>query len=106
MSRLGFKHEVYDGDKHIGELDMIPLSLSTTTPFHNSFHFSNNKIRIHHFSAQSECFPPLLILQTVVAFNICCKLNSSIATEQKELIAIHASCFYEMKVIINKLQTN
>ncbi|RZC17078.1 Malate dehydrogenase 1, glyoxysomal [Glycine soja] len=79
---------------------MIPLSLSMTTPFHNSFHFSNNKIRIHHFSAQSECFPPLLILQTVAAFNIRCKLNSSIATEQKELIAIHASCFYEMKTTV------
>lgn len=107
MSRLGFKHEVYDGDKHIGELDLIPpSSLTTTTPFHNNFRFPNNEIRIHHFSAKSERCPPLSILQTVAAFNVRCKLDSSVATEQKELIAIHASCFYEMKVIINKLQTN
>ncbi|KAH1086922.1 hypothetical protein GYH30_018441 [Glycine max] len=101
MSRLGFKHEVYDGDKHIGELDLIPpSSLTTTTPFHNNFRFPNNEIRIHHFSAKSERCPPLSILQTVAAFNVRCKLDSSVATEQKELIAIHASCFYEMKTAV------
>ncbi|KAL2626732.1 hypothetical protein AAZV13_07G129200 [Glycine max] len=101
MSRLGFKHEVYDGDKHIGELDVIPpSSLTTTTSFHNNFRFPNNEIRIHHFSAKSERCPPLSILQTVAAFNVRCKLDSSVATEQKELIAIHASCFYEMKTAV------
>lgn len=97
MSRLGFKHEVYDGDKHVGELDVFP-----TTPFHN-FRFPNNEIRIHHFSAKSERCPPLSILQTIAAFNVRCKLDSSVAAEQKELVSIHASCFYEMKVKINKL---
>ncbi|XP_014514152.1 RNA polymerase II C-terminal domain phosphatase-like 2 isoform X2 [Vigna radiata var. radiata] len=94
MSRLGFKHEVYDGDKHVGELDVFP-----TTPFHN-FRFPNNEIRIHHFSAKSERCPPLSILQTIAAFNVHCKLDSSVAAEQKELISIHASCFYEMKTAV------
>ncbi|XP_027928333.1 RNA polymerase II C-terminal domain phosphatase-like 2 isoform X2 [Vigna unguiculata] len=94
MSRLGFKHEVYDGDKHVGELDVFP-----TTPFHN-FRFPNNEIRIHHFSAKSERCPPLSILQTIAAFNVRCKLDSSVAAEQKELISIHASCFYEMKTAV------
>ncbi|CAJ1805148.1 unnamed protein product [Sphenostylis stenocarpa] len=99
MSHLGFKHEVYDGDKHVGELDVFP-----TTPFHN-FRFPNNEIRIHHFSAKSERCPPLSILQTIAAFNVRCKLDSSVAVEQKELISIHASCFYEMKtavVVVNE----
>ncbi|KAK7395125.1 hypothetical protein VNO78_15667 [Psophocarpus tetragonolobus] len=94
MSRLGFKHEVYDGDKHVGELDVNP-----TTPFHN-FRFPSNEIRIHHFSAKSERCPPLSILQTIAAFNVRCKLDSSVATEQKDLISIHASCFYEMKTAV------
>ncbi|KAK7373941.1 hypothetical protein VNO80_07363 [Phaseolus coccineus] len=94
MSRLGFKHEVYDGDKHVGELDVFP-----TTPFHN-FRFPNNEIRIHHFSAKSERCPPLSILQTIAAFNVRCKLDSSVAAEQKELTSIHASCFYEMKTAV------
>ncbi|TKY65861.1 RNA polymerase II C-terminal domain phosphatase 2 [Spatholobus suberectus] len=94
MSRLGFKHEVYEGDKHVGELDVIP-----TTPFH-SFRFPNNEIRIHHFSAKSERCPPLSILQTIAAFNVRCKLDSSVAAEQKDLTAIHASCFYEMKTAV------
>ncbi|KAL2337028.1 hypothetical protein Fmac_011474 [Flemingia macrophylla] len=95
MSRLGFKHEVYDGDKHVGELDVFPA-----TPLFHSFRFPNNEIRIHHFSAKSERCPPLSILQTIASFNVRCKLESSLAAEQKELTAIHASCFYEMKTAV------
>ncbi|KAK7339864.1 hypothetical protein VNO77_20550 [Canavalia gladiata] len=95
MSRLGFKHEVYDGDKHVGELDVIPMA-----SFLN-FRFPNNEIRIHHFSAKSERCPPLSILQTIAAFNVRCKLDSSVPVEQNEQLAsIHANCFYDMKTAV------
>ncbi|XP_027353596.1 RNA polymerase II C-terminal domain phosphatase-like 2 [Abrus precatorius] len=93
MSRLVLKNNVYDGDKLVGELDVIPM-----TPFQD-FRFPNNEIRIHHFSAKSERCPPLSVLQTIAAFNVRCKLDSSV-TVDSDLTTIHANCFYDMKTAV------
>jgi RNA polymerase II C-terminal domain phosphatase-like 1/2 len=92
MNRLGFKAEVFEGDVRLGELDYFPV-----TAFQN-FRFPNNEIRIHHRTYRSERCPPLSILQSISAFNVRCKLDSSLSVEQPHLINLHASCFHEMKV--------
>ncbi|XP_061344674.1 RNA polymerase II C-terminal domain phosphatase-like 2 isoform X2 [Gastrolobium bilobum] len=94
MSRLAFKTEVYDGDTRLGELDVVPVAA-----FQN-FRFPNNEIRIHHTTPKSERCPPLSILQTISAFAVRCKLDSSLAVEQPHLINLHASCFHEMKTAV------
>ncbi|XP_073222194.1 RNA polymerase II C-terminal domain phosphatase-like 2 isoform X2 [Cicer arietinum] len=94
MNRLGFKTEVFEGDVRLGELDVVPV-----TAFQN-FRFPNNEIRIHHRTFRSERCPPLSILQTVSAFNVRCKLDSSLSVEQPSLINLHASCFHEMKTAV------
>ncbi|CAI8612860.1 unnamed protein product [Vicia faba] len=94
MNRLGFKIEVFEGDARLGELDVTPV-----TAFQN-FRFPNNEIRIHHRTFRSERCPPLSILQAVSAFNVRCKLDSSLSIEQPALINLHASCFHEMKTAV------
>jgi RNA polymerase II C-terminal domain phosphatase-like 1/2 len=92
MNRLGLKVEVFESDARLGELDYFPV-----IAFQN-FRFPNNEIRIHHRSFRSERCPPLSILQSVSAFNVRCKLDSSLSVEQPLLINLHASMFHEMKV--------
>ncbi|CAJ2668496.1 unnamed protein product [Trifolium pratense] len=94
MNRLGFKTEVFEGDVRLGELDYFPV-----TAFQN-FRFPNNEIRIHHRTYRSERCPPLSILQSISAFNVRCKLDSSLSVEQPLLINLHASCFHEMKTAV------
>ncbi|GAU35664.1 hypothetical protein TSUD_162350 [Trifolium subterraneum] len=94
MSRLGLKAEVFEGDVRLGELDYFPV-----TAFPN-FRFPNNEIRIHRRTYRSERCPPLSILQSVAAFNVRCKLDSSLSVEQPHLINLHASCFHEMKTAV------
>ncbi|KAK4253236.1 hypothetical protein QN277_010565 [Acacia crassicarpa] len=93
MNRLGFKSVVYHGDLRLGELDVIPVK-------GQNFQFPNNEIRIRHISPRSERCPPLSILQTVSAFSVRCKLESSLPIEQPPLINLHASCFYELKTAV------
>ncbi|KAK2414635.1 RNA polymerase II C-terminal domain phosphatase [Trifolium repens] len=94
MNLLGFKAEVFEGDVRLGELDYFPV-----TAFQN-FRFPNNEIRIHHRTYRSERCPPLSILQSISAFNVRCKLDSSLSVEQPHLINLHASCFHEMKTAV------
>lgn len=94
MNRLGLKVEVFESDARLGELDYFPV-----IAFQN-FRFPNNEIRIHHRSFRSERCPPLSILQSVSAFNVRCKLDSSLSVEQPLLINLHASMFHEMKTAV------
>ena len=96
MSRLGFikRVVVYDGEACLGELDSVAVK-------DESFQFPNNEIRIHHISPNSERCHPLSVLQTISGSPVRCKLEppSSIPTsDQSQLINLHASCFYELKV--------
>ncbi|XP_028786610.1 RNA polymerase II C-terminal domain phosphatase-like 2 [Neltuma alba] len=93
MNRLGLKSVVYHGDLRLGELDVIPVK-------GQNFQFPNNEIRIRHISPRSERCPPLSILQTISAFSVRCKLESSLPIEQPHLINLHASCFYELKTAV------
>ncbi|KAI4353294.1 hypothetical protein L6164_002253 [Bauhinia variegata] len=93
MSGLGFKSVVYHGEVHLGELDVIPVT-------DQNFQFPNNEIRINHISPRSERCPPLSILQTIAAFSVRCKLESSLPVEQPHLINLHAACFYELKTAV------
>ncbi|KAI9115845.1 hypothetical protein K1719_012775 [Acacia pycnantha] len=92
MSRLGFKSVFFHGELRLGELDVIPAS-------DQSFHLPN-EIRIHHLSPTSERCPPLSVLQTISAFSVRCKLESSLPVEQPDLISLHASCFYDLKTAV------
>nr|GMC91942.1 RNA polymerase II C-terminal domain phosphatase-like 2 isoform X3 [Ipomoea batatas]GMC97620.1 RNA polymerase II C-terminal domain phosphatase-like 2 isoform X3 [Ipomoea batatas] len=96
MSLLGFKSVVYHGDACLGELDTIKVK-------DQNFQFPNNEIRIHHISPNSERCHPLAVLQTISA-PVRCKLEPNsestyTAADQSPLINLHASCFYELKVI-------
>ncbi|KAF7845380.1 RNA polymerase II C-terminal domain phosphatase-like 2 isoform X1 [Senna tora] len=93
MNRLGFKSVVYHGDLRLGELDVIPVK-------GQNFQFPNNEIRIRHLSPRSERCPPMSILQTISAFSVRCKLDSSLPIEQPHLINLHASCFYDLKTAV------
>lgn len=81
---------IFHGELRLGELDVIPVSGP-------NLHFPK-EIRIRHLSPRSERCPPLSILQTISAFSVRCKLESSLPVEQPNLINLHASCFYELKV--------
>lgn len=95
MSRLGFnKSVVYHGEACLGELDVIHTG-------DKNFQFPNNEIRIHHLSQVSERCPPLSVLLTISSFSVRCKLESSSPVRQPLLIDLHATCFYELKVVIN-----
>lgn len=94
MNRLGFKSVViFHGDLRLGELDVVSI-----TKGQNLFQFPCTEIRIRHISPRSERCPPLSVLQTVSAFSVRCKLESSLQIDQPHLINLHASCFYELKV--------
>ncbi|XP_028787966.1 RNA polymerase II C-terminal domain phosphatase-like 2 [Neltuma alba] len=92
MSRLGFKSVFFLGELRLGELDVIPVS-------DQNFHLPN-EIRIHHLSPRSERCHPLSVLQTISAFSVRCKLESSLPVEQPDLINLHASCFYELQTAV------
>lgn len=94
MSHLGFKTVVYHGEVLLGELDTVPAK-------DENFRFPNNEIRIHHISPYSERCYPLSVLQTISASSAICKLEptSNPSIDQSQLINLHASCFYERKVL-------
>lgn len=93
---LGLKSTVFHGETCLGELDTVPVK-------DQNFQFPNNEIRIHHISSISERCHPLSILQTISS-PVRCKLEPSsnsapTGSDQSPLINLHASCFYELKVI-------
>ncbi|XP_052116198.1 RNA polymerase II C-terminal domain phosphatase-like 2 isoform X3 [Arachis duranensis] len=94
MSRLGFRTEVYNADMRLGELDVVSV------PTFPNFRFPNDEIRIRHMSPKSERCPPLSVLQTISAFAVRCKLESSLPVEQPHLTNLHASCFYELMTAV------
>ena len=97
MSRLGFRLVVFDGEARLGELEAVAVT-------DQSFAFPNNEIRVNRTSASSERCHPLSVLQTISS-SVVCKLkppnSGSPSIDQSQLINLHASCFYELKVKIN-----
>ena len=90
MGEVGLK--VYHGETLLGELDVITESIGGFGKF------TNNEIRIHHFSQTSERCSPLSVLLTISASAVRCKLESSCSVRQPALIDLHSNCFYELKV--------
>ncbi|KAJ0699585.1 putative protein-serine/threonine phosphatase [Helianthus annuus] len=94
MSHLGFnKSVVYHGETCLGELDVIPVG-------DKQFRFPNNEIRIHHISPISERCSPLSVLLTISSSSVRCKLESFSSNVKQELLALHASCFYDLKTAV------
>ncbi|KAJ8424583.1 hypothetical protein Cgig2_028561 [Carnegiea gigantea] len=102
------KSVVYHGETLLGELETISVSTSKTqfqfqtqSQSQFQFQFPNNEIRIRYLSPLSERCHPLSVLQTISSFSVRCKLEPSSPSDHfPNLLALHASCFYELKTAV------